>query len=435
MTRLIDTDHTRRHWFAAILLASLLLLTGASWYFTPKIESRPVGVSIPAPENPVATEPPTSRRDDKSSHPSLASATSFTPFLDVIPSQDGTEIFINAGGTGKVGGTVVANVSVGGSSHKGHTMTYSDTVQAYVTTATGFAQNLDQDGNMYITTNLGQATQKINFKRAFVQTSDPEKIPVDDFTVDMPNPGTFPTDAYLLAMSTNTPPGSLPIGYNFVGSTYNMRPSGSLTQSEKFMTLTLGFQEPLPNGSDPHTLAFVGWDQLNKTWDILGGDLFDNTNQLVLATKRFRIYALATTPTWRDSFKELSLTGVSNRNNTVWGPGDTIILSTGATSGTVTSIPITPTSATNWGTLHFSATTSPSTDLTVDILDLNDTVVLANANDGADLSGLPVSTSLKLRATLTRSTTAEPTPELHEWSVEWEPKVYSIYLPVVLKGT
>ncbi len=257
------------------------------------------------------------------------------------------------------------------------------------------------------------------------------------FILEILNAGSVPTDTYVLVMSTNAVPGALPVGYQLAGKTYNVRPSGSLTESEKLMALNLSFQEPLPADRDPHTLAIVGWDAFNKTWDILGGDLLYDQRLLTLDIRRFRIYALATTPTWRDSFQEFSLTGLSDRNNTRWGPGQTIVLNSAAISGTATSIPITPTNATGWGRLHFSATTSLTTGLTVDILDLQDNVVAAKVGDGVDLGQLSQLTltaypSLKLRATLT-STVAGETPALHAWSLGWTLAERKLYLPLISK--
>jgi hypothetical protein len=62
---------------------------------------------------------------------------------------------------------------------------------------------------------------------------------------------------------------------------------------------------------------------------------------VTLTTKRFRIYSLAITPGRRDSFQELSLTGISELNDTQCGLGQTIILGSSAVSGSVTSIPVT----------------------------------------------------------------------------------------------
>jgi hypothetical protein len=313
-------------------------------------------------------------------------------------------------------------------------------------TAGGFVPMADigteRDDTLNITTTVGSAVlsiDPINFQRAFVQPAQPETIVVDGngLVVDIPA-GAVAADMYLLAMSTNMPPGDTPPGYALIGKTYSLSASGALTETNLLMTLKLGYQEPLPDGGDPHTLAIMSWNQTCGQWDLLGGDLFDVPNYVTLSTKRFGIYALASTPTWRDSFKEGSLSGVSASNNTTWGPvDDTITLALGATSGTVTSIPITPTlGATSWGTLHYSATVGLNTSLNVDLLDANDNLVLSNVPDGTDISAALLATypTLKLRATLT---TSQPglTPELHEWSLGWiVPPESKVYLPLAIRN-
>ncbi len=374
--------------------------------------------------------------------------------INAVASSDGAEIFISAQGINASGEPIILNVDPGvggGSSQGAYAMTLSGT--AHVATAIGFAPDQDvgsplDNATMSLTTTVGSQivdTGPINFMRALVQITREEPISIDNgkFNLTMPNTHTFSiSKTYVLAMSTHTPPGILPPGYSFAGAAYNVSASGSLTRSEKIMTLDLTFQEPLPGGSAPHTLAIVGWDAFNNKWEVLGGDVFVDDNLVNLITQQFRIYALTTTPTWRDSFQEsrwvgqeLRPVGVSSQTNTVWGPNETIILSTGQTSGAVISIPITPTAnAATWGTLHFSATIPLSTGLTVDVLDLNDNVVLANASDGADLSAISLITypSLKLRATLTATAAGLP-PELHEWRVGWAVPDKNVYLPVILR--
>lgn len=364
-----------------------------------------------------------------------------TAFINAIPSTDGTEVNVFATGIGATNASVILNVGsgIGGGNHKrSGAMTLSGTT--YLANAVGFAPQADIEDTMSITTTVGSevmGTGEIEFLRAFVETTATEEINVDNgaFTLKFLNMNSLSTDAYVLVMSTNAPPADPPLGYQFAGKSYNIRPSGSLTQSQITMTLNLGFSEPLPNGSDPHILSIMGWDAFNQRWDVLGGNLLDNQNLLTLGIKRFTIYALATSPTWRDTFEELSLSGVSTRTNTGLGPGQTIVLNSGATSGTVTSIPITPTNATKWGTLHFNATLPLSTSLTVDVLDLNHTPVLTNVKAGADLSALSLITypSLRLRASLTRTTAAVASPKLHDWQLSWLPKMGKVYLPVVIK--
>jgi hypothetical protein len=367
--------------------------------------------------------------------------------ISAIPSSDGTAVFISVAGVALAGGPIVLNIDPG-TGPGGHEGSYAMPISGttHIATAIGFAPGLDVGGDgddtLSITTTVGSgvvSTGPINFQRAFVEKAQIGQAVVVDsgaFVVDMPNSGTVPTDAYLMVMSTNAPPGPLPPGYRFSSSTYSLSPSGALPQSERFMTLKLSYDGTLPTGADPHTLAIVGCDLVCRSWDVLGGDLFDSTDQVIFYTKRFRVYALATTPTWRDSFTEETLTGVLSRENTEPDLAGAIVLSTSATSGTVTSIPIAPpTGAAGWGTLHFSATTALDTSLRVDVLDQSGSVVLADASDGADLSGLPLAAhpNLTLRATLT-SAQAGQTPWLHDWSLEWVVGQHIAYLPLLHNG-
>ena len=428
----------------SLVFMSLIFLTGAMGYSTrndasPLIDIRTTLARSPSDSGLFIRN----RLVDDGSQPARSvnvTPSNFAPFVNIVPSQDGTELFINVGGVGELGGEVYANLlGIGPSAGKGGwTMTYSETIQTYFTQAVGFTPRQDDDGEICITTTLGLVSDNIAFQRAFIETSATETIKSDDgkFIVDLPNLNTLPNDAYLVVMSTNVPPGPLPFGYQFASETFAMRPSGGLTESDRFMTLTFNFQEPLPNNSDPHTLAVVFWDQVNNEWQVRGGNLFDDQKAVVFSTRQFGIHAMAVTPNWRDSFQESSLSGVATQINTQWGPGETIILASNTLSGTITSIPITPPTIDTWETLHFSATTTLSSSVTVDLLDLNDNVVLPNVSDGADLSSLSVTLypSLKLRATLSRTTIAEASPKLHEWSLGWAIEERKLYLPLLVKS-
>jgi hypothetical protein len=369
-------------------------------------------------------------------------------FITGVPSSDGSQVFFSAAGVSTPSSPLFLNIypGLGPAGHAGrYMMTISGT--DFVATAGGFPAGVDigtdLDDTLNITTTVGLPEfhiDPINFQRAFVQPSQLETIVVDSngLVVDMPI-GTVAADMYLLAMSTNVPPGDTPPGYTLIGKTYTLSPSGGLTETNQLMTLKLGYQEPLPDGGDPHTLAIMRWNESCGQWDLLGGDLFDANvpKYVAIDTKRFGIYALASTPTWRDSFKESNLSGVQALNNTQWrSVDDTITLAGGATSGTVTSIPITPTlGAISWGTLHYNATVGLNTSLQVDLLDANNNVVLSNVSDGADLStALPLALypGLKLRA---RLSTSQPglTPELHQWSLGWTTQS-EVYLPIAIRS-
>ncbi len=423
-----------RRLFCMVALA--LLLLGLSFAtlenFTPKVFKVPIlGASAQA----------------KTSSISLT-LTTINPvnsaFISAVPDANGNEIFVAARGINAAEGQIILNIKagVGGGAHEdSHAMTLSGTT--HIATAIGFTPGKDTNGEdtMSITTTVGSeivGTGDINFQRAFIEPDKTETIWADGGAFELRFfKNSMPNNTYVLVMSTNQPPGALPLGYQLVGKTYNVRPSGSRIQSDKPMILNLSYAEPLPNNIDPHTLTIMAWDAFNQRWDNLGGTLEDEFNSVTLGIQRFTIYALASTLTWGDSFEELEPTGVLTHTNIdLQGLGDPVKLSSDATIGSLTSKPITPTNGTSWGTLNFNTTTTLSNGLSIDVLDMNQTPVLTNVSDGIDLSALSTETypALHLRATLTRTTTTVGSPQLHDWQISWLPEIHNVYLPLVMKS-
>jgi hypothetical protein len=423
-----------------ILLAGLL--TGATWYYTPEPGSMPVGAPTPTPENPVAAEPSAGRADSDENQTPVATNATFAPFLHIVPGLDGTDLFISAGGP-EVGGTVVANVSIaGGSCHKGDTMTYSDTIQAYVTTMyhPDLTPGSSQEGNISITTTLGQDTGEVGFNRVYVPSSTIQSIDSTDgnLQLQLVNTDTITYDTYVAVVPSYGPPGPAPLGHRFVGSTYSVRAAGALVETGRPMSLRLYYNDTTLAGSDPHTLAIFAWDAHHERWDNLGGTLFSTQQHLSVATSRFATYALMATPSWRDEFDDLS--GMDLFNNVTWGgtpENRTLVLVSTATSGSAVSNPITPTATiSNWGSLTFTHTVDPpTTTLTVDVLSLDDSEVLTDVASGTDLADLvdPAQyPSLRLRVNMS-STVAGETPALERWELAWQVEEHRIYLPVILR--
>jgi hypothetical protein len=390
-----------------------------------------------------------------------------TAFINAIPNSDGEAIGVYITGIEVTGNQEVFVNDIGPGGHRrSHALVISDTT-AYRGDIIGFAPGEAVNHQLNLSTTLASGgftkTHDVEYKRVFIQNQvisgatvgtaedvslqQTTNITVDNstFTLYIVNDNTFSEDVYLVAMSSPYPPGAPPVGHSFVSAPYNISRSGARSDSDKIMTLKVRFTEPIIDNQDPHTLAILGWDQANKQWDFLEGNLYDDQNWVTLTTQRFRTYILATTTTWRDSFLEDDPTGVETYNQTHRRtfPSypdeslDKIVLASGATTGTVTSNPVVPPkSLAVWRTVNFSATTSVSTGLTVDILDADDNLLLSNISNGADLSSLSVISypALKLRAVLT-STTAGVTPELHDWQIEWEAQESSyIYLPLILHG-
>lgn len=368
-------------------------------------------------------------------------------FITAIPSSDGSELFVTVSGVPLANTNLTLNIdpSDGPAGHRcGHAMVLSDTV--FIATAGGFAPGKDigddGDNTLSITGTIGTNnvdSGDINFLRAFVQPATPETIVLDEgnFELKILNAQSVLADTYLVAMSTNAPPSAAPQGYQFIGQTYTIRPSGSLTASEKPMTLNLAYPQILPAGVDPQMLTILRWDGAANRWVDMGGKLLTSQSLVSLATDLFGIYGLAAGPAWRDSFETLSLSGLSVKENVQWGPGQTVILNTGTTTGTAVSQLITPMPASEWGQLHFSASLTINNNLTVDLLDSNNNLVLADLADGADLAALGVQRqaqpSLKLRATFSRATALDDSPALHRWQLSWQPFSKFVYLPTVAR--
>jgi hypothetical protein len=424
-----------------IVAATLLLLAISNpGYSTARPSSPSIGFVKRFPLlNPVPATP-----DQQVAAPGDVPNPVATALIRPVPSSDGTAIYVTASGVGSTSGNLVLNIDPG-SGPTGHIGSYTMTISgtSHLATAIGFTPEQDigieGDDAMSVTTTISNTdvgTGPINFERAYIQPTAPEEISVDDgaFKVHMPNLGSVPDNTYLVVMSTNAPPTELPPGHTFASKSYDLSPSGALTQTDKLMSLDFRVPTAMPGGSDPHTLAIAMWDPIDEVWNVLGGNYSDTSGRVTLAVQQFGIYALVTTSTWRDSFRGAELSGVSSRVNTQRGFDDTIILSGGVLSGTVTSIPIVPTpGATHWGTLRFSTTRPVGTSITIDVLDGNGSIVQANATDSADLSDLAISThpTLILRATLTSTQTGQ-TPRLQEWSLGWlQQEQDQLYLPMI----
>jgi hypothetical protein len=433
-------NRIRQRWLTAVLLASLILLMGFPGHSTAKLESTPV-----APQN-VSNDSlggPASAGESSLKRGVHYPASTFAPFLNIVPSQAGTELYISAGTVGELGGTAFVNVGIGpGHDKDSWTMTYSNTVQAYIATATGFTPNTGASGPINITTTLGLDTGAVDFNRAYVPASTIQTISSIDGNLELTlvSTDTVTFDTYIAIVPSYAPPGPAPLGYRFVGSSYSVRAAGALLATDKPMSLRMYYNETTLAGADPHTLAVFAWDAFNERWDDLGGRLFYDQGYLSVATSRFTTYALMATPAWRDDFDDFSGLNLAETHNVTLGLQEgypeLLVLSHMATAGTAVSKPITPTGGVaSWGSLTFTRTVDPpTTTLTVDVLSLDGTELLTNVTNGAGLASIDPAQypTLKLRADLS-STVAGETPALDEWQLTWQVEEHRVYLPVVLR--
>ncbi len=407
----------RHSWVKSCALIVTLLVSQILWIRAP-VHSTAKSVSAPV-------EPSTS---------------GLAPFLDVVPSQDGTELFISASGVGELSGAVFVNVGVGpGHDKDSWTMTYSSTVQSYVATATGFTPHTGASGPLNITTTQGLDTGVVDFNRAYVPASSVETVSSIDGNLDLSivNTDTLPSETYIAIVPSYAPPGPAPAGHRFVGSVYSVRAAGALLTSDKPMSLRMYYEDDLLHSADPHTLSIFAWHAYEKRWKELGGRLFSAQRYLSATTSRFTTYALMTTPSWRDDFDDFG--SLDETDNVALGGAveeRTLVLSETPGEGVAVSRVVTPTGDfARWGAIFFTGDVDPpTTTLAVDVLSADGNLVLTNVASGIDLVTLNPAQhpTLRLRARLS-STMGEETPALETWQLSWQVKEYRIYLAVVLR--
>jgi hypothetical protein len=396
---LIDMRRTEQHWSMAVFLGTLILLAWVPWRSKTRLESGPCA-----------------------------------PFIHIVPSQDGTELFISVSGLDASCGTICVDAGIWATPAQRCCST-----SPCILTVSGLTPNMDDCGSIEITSTLGLDSRAVEFCRAYVPASASRVISSVDGNLQLTlvSTDTFPSEAYVVVVPSYGPPGPLPLGHRPVGSAYSVRASGAMLIADRPMSLHLYYSETTLAGADPHTLAIFAWDAYHERWNNLGGFLFSDQQFVSVATRRFTTYAPMAAPTWRDGFDDLSGLDFAQLNNVTWGgtPGNrTLVLTSTATNGHAVSNPITPTAGfAAWGSLTFSRTIDlPTTTLTIDVLSLDGPVLLTDVASGVNLAGLDPAQyyALKLRATLS-STVRGETPALDAWRLTWQVEERHIYLPVV----
>jgi hypothetical protein len=279
-------------------------------------------------------------------------------------------------------------------------------------------------------------TGYVPFRRFYVPTTSAAPIVATDNNLEMLlSDHSLEVDAYVLVMSSNTSPGPTPLGHRLVGQPYSVRASGAIVTSTRPMLLKLFYTDTALGDVDAHTLSVMQWDPVAQGWDDLGGNLDDAIEHSVSTTTgRFTVYALMSTPCWRDVFNDF--TGLSDWEGvTVFLPDGELMLNGLGYTGTATTRTITPTvSIENWGHIIFTGTVPDGTSLTIDVLGVDGTPLLSDVTSGTNLASIDpvIYPSLRLRATFSTDDLAN-SASLDEWKVCWQPRTWEIYLPIVLK--
>lgn len=415
---------------AASLTASLLLLVdGHVWSWSETFgKDSDVGVVRGAQRQP--------RSSITSSE--LSSRAVWSPFLDIVPSQDGSALYVSAGNMIEVDGGVILHLPT--HDKDSWTMTFTPTVQSYVTTVTGFTPGVSESAPLRITSSLGHNSGLTHVQRLHLPASSTETLHSLDghLAIDLISADTIPCETYIVIVPSFGPPAPPPLAHAFVGSIYSVRAGGALVAADQPMLLRLYYATEILHGFDPHTLAIFVWDADNRHWQNLGGRLFSVQQHLSIPIRRFASYVLMATNAWQDRFDDFSGLDFTAgfENVTVGGSLENRVLRLTNTpgSGVATSVPIHLPSGMQWDALELSgASHPPTTTLRVDVLSEDGRVLLEDVKSVTSLKEIDPETypNLRLRARMT-SSAADASPELAEWRVSWRSRS-RIYLPVQLR--
>jgi hypothetical protein len=235
-------------------------------------------------------------------HAQLAPADTpaLSPALIVVPSEDGQSVLVQAGGVGQLSGQVFTNLRVGPSGNKGsYTMTFSDTLQSYVTTVPGFAAAQTVSAGLSISTTQGFDSGELVFSRAFVEQGQPDTVATEDggMSLSIVNAGTFQSNTYIAAAPSYGPPGPPPAGLRLAGRSYSLRASGALPLADSPMSLRLYYDPASLTAEEQAALAIYAWSPQpggGGQWDKVGGTTFPASGYVSASITRFTFYALMT---------------------------------------------------------------------------------------------------------------------------------------------
>ena len=269
------------HYRLALLLIAIVILIGTAGLV-------PEGARTTR----AATFAPVGPRNDRT----VPVVASLNPFVDIVPSTDGTELYIHANGLGQLNDTLFANLSNVPTGHKGgYTMVYSDTLQGYAANIAGFTPSIGGSGTLSITTTQGLSTGSVDFQREYI-TEPHQTLGSADGRVllNLVNAGTLPVGVYVVLVASYAPPGAAPAGYRLASQAYSIRASGALAATDKPMAMQWYYDPLALDGASPETLKLFAWDAYQQRWIVIGGQLSFDQSYLSAAVTEFTAYALMT---------------------------------------------------------------------------------------------------------------------------------------------
>ena len=366
------------------------------------------------------------------------------PFLNVFPDPDGRTLYVSIYGLGAPVSDLFVNAKIGPTGHQySYTASYSNTLGAYAATVVGFTPGQDALVSLNITSTAGINTPAQSYPRFFMPAGLARSVQVGNGTLALSaiNTDTFANDTYLAFAPGFAPASVVPTGYRVLNQPYTINASGSITGTTRPLLLTFRYNATELQGAAPDALAIMQWQPATQQWLRLPSRVFSARGEVVATIRRFTTYALMVTPTWRDDFDDLSGLELSALHqvdlNLKEGVVEVLTLTANAVNGVAVSQPITPpVSIRQWDRLLYSAVAMPpTTTLTIDLLDSQGRLLLADVPSGASLAEFdptqyPV---LRLRAIFS-ATIPGQSAALDEWQLSWQtvqPPSYYLYLPEI----
>ncbi len=365
------------------------------------------------------------------------------PFLHVIPGSDGASLTVKAGRLDGFDPRLHSTLRIIGStsSEPGHT-SYDPGKDVYTfifdDVTTPGATSPMMTALITTTTDGGPVVLgSSDFVRHYVAgDANMEVVSQDSHTrLLMPRSALLP-DSYLILMNTVAPPGDIPPGHRLLGQPYAIRASGAVTQSLTPLLLQIDYDPGLLDGASSHTIGMYWWNEGAGRWQMIDSEPFGDQPTFVASIRQMTgAYALMIGTTWSDTFLDYS--GVAERQNIRLAYGGRLALRSGFTQGYAISTPISPTTPFSaWGELRYTAEITAGAVLTVDVLAADNSILLANASDGASLATIDPVQHPRLRLAA-RFGARQPgaTPYLDKWALTWTAQTspaMRLYLPLLL---
>ena len=365
--------------------------------------------------------------------------TSPSPHIYVIPAANGTDVQVFAGHLSQVTTPITARL-YGGTSHEPGHSGYDPNTGEYDFGFVSVCQPTQDSDTMRVdisTTASGKDSILLGasyFRRYYVPGTARRVLASHDTRARLTvMPEALPSNTYMVMLDTAAPPGEPPAGHTPLGSTYAIRPSGVISQSQAPLLLDLDYQSA-PPGIDLHTLGLFAWNPNLTQWYALDSHVVSPTVQASI--RRFETYSVFIGPTWRDTFWDG--TGLDLLDNVTREIQGRLRLADTATSGRALSIPIARAeNSGRWKTVHFSGTTPPGTTLAVDVLAEDGSILLEDLVDGASLATIDPAVHPRLRLALRlASQQVGLTPRLDAWSISRTTSSVAPrqFLPVLVRG-